>query len=205
MAKQGETQARVFEFLCRYMRENGYPPSVREIGRAVGLSSSETVQRHLEALEEQGKIRRQHSARGRAIEILEGDDPLLTPGASAAVPLVGRVAAGAPLLASEHVEGVYPFPREFIGEEPAFMLRVRGDSMIEAGIFDGDFVIVRKQETARDGEIVVALVEGGEATVKFLYRERDHVRLEPANHTMGPILCRDVQILGRVTWVVRQV
>jgi repressor LexA len=124
---------------------------------------------------------------------------------SVAVPLVGRVAAGTPLLAVENLEGVYAFPKEFVGDSPVFMLRVKGDSMIEAGIFDGDYVIARRQETARNGEMVVALVEGTDATVKYFYREDGRFRLEPANRTMQPILSNDVAVLGTVQWVVRKV
>lgn len=204
MAQRGETRERIFEYLCRTIRERGYPPSVREIGRAVGLSSTESVHRHLTELERDGKIRRRPMPGGSVIEVLAGDDAW-PEAQSVSVPLVGRVAAGAPILAAEQVEGLYAFPKEFVGEEPAFMLRVRGDSMIEAGIFDGDYVIARKQETAREGEIVVALVGGEEATVKYFHRSDGHIRLEPANRHMQPILARDVQILGRVTWVVRPV
>jgi repressor LexA len=205
VTKRGETRERVFEFLCRFTRENGYSPSVREIGRALGLRSSETVHRHLVALESAGRIRRRHGPNEHVIEVLQGDEPFLGQPVAAPVPLLGEVAAGAPILAAEHLEGVYAFPKEFIGDEPVFMLRVRGDSMIEAGIFEGDYVIARRQETARDGEMVVALVEGSEATVKFFHREADHYRLMPANRTMGPIFSRDVAILGRVIWVMRRV
>ena len=205
MAKQGETRERVYEFVCRYTKEHGHSPTVREIGRALGLRSSETVHRHLTELENEGKLRRQPASTNRAIEILDGEEPWLAPRDSAPVPLVGQVAAGVPILAAENIEGIYAFPREFVGSEPTFMLRVRGDSMIEAGIFDGDFIIARRQDTARAGEMVVALVDGGEATVKYFHRESDHFRLEPANRNMGPILSRDVRILGRVTWVVRPV
>jgi len=205
MTQQGETRARVFEFLCRFSRREGRSPTVREIGRALGLRSSETVHRHLVELEREGKIRRRSTPNTHVIEILDEEEPWLARAESVSVPLVGRVAAGAPIYASEQVEGVYAFPKELVGEEPAFMLRVRGDSMIEAGIFDGDFVIARKQETARDGEMVVALVEDEEATVKYFHREAGHYRLEPANRTMGPIYSNNVRVLGRVIWVVRPV
>lgn len=205
MTKQGETRTRVFEFLCRFTRQNGRSPTVREIGRALGLRSSETVHRHLVELEREGKIRRQSTPNSHVIEILDAEEPWLARPESVAVPLVGRVAAGAPILAAEHLEGVYAFPKELVGEEPTFMLRVRGDSMIEAGIFDGDFVIARKEETARNGDMVVALVDGEEATVKFFHRESGRFRLEPANRTMGPIFSQDVRVLGKVTWVVRPV
>lgn len=204
MPKQGETRGRVLEYLRRMAREKGGTPSVREIARALGLRSSETVHRHLVLLEREGKIRRR-PAPGSAIEILDDDEPWLTHAESVGVPLLGRVAAGVPILAVENLEGVYAFPKEFIGAEPAFMLRVRGDSMIEAGVFDGDYVIARRQETARSGEMVVALVDGEEATVKFFHRDADRIRLEPANRNMRPILARDVRILGRVCWVVRRV
>lgn len=205
VTKRGETRERVYEFLCRFTREEGRSPTVRELGRALGLRSSETVHRHLVALEREGRIRRRHTPTEHVIEILDQEEPWLARPESVPVPLVGRVAAGAPILASEHLEGVYAFPREFVGEEQAFMLRVRGDSMIEAGIFDGDYVIARRQETARDGEMVVALVGGEEATVKYFHREANGYRLEPANRNMKPIYAQDVQILGRVIWVVRRV
>ncbi|MBI3948187.1 MAG: transcriptional repressor LexA [Armatimonadetes bacterium] len=205
MARRGETRERVFEHVCRFTREKGYSPSVREIGRALGLRSSETVHRHLVELERGGRIRRGSPPIEHVIEMLDGEEPWLARAASATVPLLGRVAAGVPILAAENLEGTYAFPKEFIGDVPTFMLRVRGDSMIEAGLFDGDFVIARKQETARDGEMVVALVAGEEATVKFFHRDGAQYRLEPANRQMQPILSRDVAILGRVTWVVRKV
>jgi repressor LexA len=195
----------VFEFLCKFTRQHHRSPTVREIGRALGLRSSETVHRHLVALERVGKVRRHSTPNSFVIEILDPDEPWLAQPASVAVPLVGRVAAGAPLLAEEHREGVYAFPKEWVGEEPAFMLRVRGESMIEAGIFDGDYVIARKEETARDGDMVVALVDGEEATIKYFFREPDRYRLEPANQAMAPIFSRDVRVLGQVIWVVRRV
>jgi repressor LexA len=205
VTKQGETRARVFEFLRHFTREEGRSPTVREIGRALGLRSSETVHRHLVALEHEGKIRRRRTPTEYVVEILDEEEPWLARPQSVAVPLLGRVAAGTPTLAAEHLEGVYAFPKEFVGDAPVFMLQVRGDSMIEAGIFDGDYVIARKQETARNGEMVVALVEGEEATVKYFHREADGFRLEPANRHLRPIFSREVQVLGRVTWVVRRV
>ncbi|MDH7568854.1 MAG: transcriptional repressor LexA [Armatimonadota bacterium] len=205
MAKKGETRGRIYDYLCRFTRENGYSPSVREICRALGLRSTETVHRHLVQLEEEGRIRRHRTPNEYTIEILDGGEPWLARPQSVAVPLVGRVAAGTPLLAVENLEGVYAFPKEFVGDSPVFMLRVKGDSMIEAGIFDGDYVIARRQETARNGEMVVALVEGTDATVKYFYREDGRFRLEPANRTMQPILSNDVAVLGTVQWVVRKV
>ncbi|HOJ19993.1 MAG TPA: transcriptional repressor LexA [Armatimonadota bacterium] len=205
MSRQGETRARVFEFLCGFTRQHHRSPTVREIGRALGLRSSETVHRHLVELEREGKIRRISTPNSFVIEILDAEELWLAQPASVAVPLVGRVAAGAPLLAAEHREAVYALPKEWVGEDPTFMLRVRGESMIEAGIFDGDYVIARKEETARDGDMVVALVDGEEATVKYFFREPDRYRLEPANQAMAPIYSHDVRILGKVIWVVRRV
>lgn len=199
-----DRQAKILDFLADTLRRRGYPPSVREIGSAVGLSSSSTVHAHLDKLEQKGYIRRDPT-RSRAIEIVDKALDARPSKEMLNVPLVGRVTAGQPILATENIDDYFPVPLDFLGPGEFFMLDVRGDSMIGAGILDGDRVIVRKQDTAQDGEIVVALVGDEEATVKRLYRERDHVRLQPENPHMDPIVAVDVRILGKVVGLVRRV
>ncbi|MBE3589417.1 MAG: transcriptional repressor LexA [Firmicutes bacterium] len=196
-------QREILEFIKRRIRERGYPPSVREIGEAVGLSSSSTVHGHLARLEEKGYLRRDPS-KPRAIEVLDTPEaPAPAPAPRVVpVPVVGRVAAGTPILAEENVEDVFPLPEDWVRGGEIFMLEVRGDSMIEAGILDGDRVIVRRQDTAENGDIVVALI-GDEATVKRYYREADHIRLQPENSRMEPIRTREATIIGRVIGLVR--
>jgi repressor LexA len=201
-----ERQQQILEVIEEMIKAQGYPPTVREIGAAVGLCSPASVQGHLSALEEMGYIRRGSSKR-RALEVVRPSDAVrsqVVPLPSrAGVPLVGRVAAGVPLLAEENVQDTIDIPR-FLGEEGAcFALRVTGSSMINAGILDGDIVVVRQQETADDGDIVVALLED-EATLKRFYRESDQIRLQPENDAMEPILTRDPRIVGRVTGVLRR-
>ncbi|MBX5477127.1 MAG: transcriptional repressor LexA [Clostridia bacterium] len=196
-------QREILEFIKRRIRERGYPPSVREIGEAVGLASSSTVHGHLARLEDKGYLRRDPS-KPRAIEVLddaEPSEPIPSPRV-VEVPVVGRVAAGSPILAEENVEDVFPLPEDWVRGGEVFMLEVRGDSMIDAGILDGDRVIVRKQDTAENGDIVVALI-GDEATVKRYYREADHIRLQPENSRLQPIRTRDATIIGRVIGLVR--
>ena len=192
-------QEEILEFLKDEIRAKGYPPSVREIGAAVGLNSSATVHSHLNSLENKGMIRRDPT-KPRAIEIL--DDDFQTVVDAVAVPVVGRVTAGAPILAVENIEDYFPMPRQVIRDQEVFILQVRGDSMIEAGILDSDYVIVRKQSAADNGDIVVALL-GDEATVKTFYKEKTHVRLQPENSALSPILTQNVKILGRVIGVFR--
>jgi len=199
-----DRQVRILDFLIDTIRTRGYPPSVREIGAAVGLRSSSTVHSHLDKLEKLGYIRRDPT-RSRAIEIVDKALDVRPTKDMINVPLVGRVTAGSPVLATENVEDYFPIPLEFIGSGEFFMLRVRGDSMVGAGILDGDHVIVRKQDAAVDGDIVVALVNDEEATVKRLYREKDHVRLQPENPHMAPIIAVDVRILGKVVGLVRKI
>lgn len=195
-------QKQILAYIKETLRIKGYPPSVREIGEAVGLSSSSTVHSHLSKLEELGFIRRDPT-KPRAIEVLDEApwrQKALTP-----VPMVGRVTAGQPILAVENIEEVYPLPTEFVGnDDNVFMLAVRGDSMINAGILDGDLVIVREQNTARNGDIVVALLDGEEATVKRFYKERDYIRLQPENNYMEPIYSQNVTILGKVVGLYRR-
>jgi repressor LexA len=193
-------QQEIFDYVKRYAREHGYPPTVRDIGKAIGLTSSSTVHAHLANLEKLGLLRRDPT-KPRAIEVLA--DTAKAAAAAPGLPLVGQVAAGQPVLAEENIEEYVAVPPIAGGEDGHFVLRVKGDSMKDVGIFDGDHVVVRQQETARNGEIVVALVDD-EATVKRFFRERDHVRLQPENAAVEPIRSRDAQVLGRVVGVFRR-
>ena len=197
-------QQEIFDFIKRYSAKYGYPPTVRDIGKAVGLASSSTVHAHLANLEKIGLLRRDPS-KPRAIELLdraaEGVKSLVTPNG---LPLVGHVAAGQPVLAEENIEEYVDVPGVAGGEDGEYLLRVRGESMKNAGILEGDFVVVRPQDTAQDGDIVVALV-GEEATVKRFFRENDHVRLQPENPAFEPIRSKEVRVLGRVVGVLRKV
>lgn len=201
MKELTERQRQILQTIYDQQRASGYPPTVREIGEAVGLSSSCTVQKHLNALEKKGFIKR-NPTRSRTIEIVRFPGARHGMQRGVDVPLLGTITAGRPILAQEHVEGVFSLPQELVGDGQLFMLRVRGDSMIGRGIHNGDFVVVRQQQTARDGEIVVALL-GEEATVKTFYREPDRVRLQPENPTMAPIYCTDLSILGKVVMAIR--
>jgi repressor LexA len=197
-------QQEIFDFIKKYSAKYGYPPTVRDIGKAVGLASSSTVHAHLANLEKIGLLRRDPS-KPRALELLdraaEGVKSLVQPNG---LPLVGHVAAGQPVLAEENIEDYVDVPAVAGGEEGEYLLRVRGDSMKDAGILEGDFVVVRPQETAQDNDIVVALV-GEEATVKRFFRENDHVRLQPENSAMEPIRSKEVRVLGQVVGVLRKV
>jgi repressor LexA len=194
-------QQEIFDFIKRYSAKHGYPPTVRDIGKAIGLTSSSTVHAHLANLEKVGLLRRDPS-KPRAIEVLvDKAKQVVTPNG---LPLVGQVAAGQPVLADENIEDYVPVPEIAGGEHGEFLLRVKGDSMKDAGIFDGDHVVVQRQKAARNGEIVVALV-GEEATVKRFFKENDHVRLQPENLEMEPIRTRDLELLGRVVGVCRRV
>jgi repressor LexA len=211
-------QQEIFDFIKRYSSAHGYPPTVRDIGKAVGLASSSTVHAHLANLEKLGLLRRDPT-KPRAIELLDrvrGDVGAAVGSAvdnvrdvlrSGGLPIVGQVQAGSPVLAEENIEDYVQVPSIAGGDKGEYVLRVRGESMKDAGILEGDFVVVRPQETATDGEIVVALVgdDGEEATVKRFFREADHVRLQPENTTMQPIRSKDVQVLGRVVGVFRSV
>ena len=194
-------QQEIFDYIKRYGSQHGYPPTVRDIGKAIGLTSSSTVHAHLANLEKLGLVKRDPT-KPRALEVLVDKAREAVTGGG--LPLVGQVAAGSPVLAEENIEEYVPVPEIAGGEEGEFVLKVKGDSMINAGILEGDHVIVCKQDTAKNGEIVVALV-GDEATVKRFFREEDHVRLQPENDTLEPILTRDVQLLGRVVGVCRRV
>ncbi len=194
-------QQEIFDFIKRYSAKHGYPPTVRDIGKAIGLTSSSTVHAHLANLEKVGLLRRDPT-KPRAIEVLvDKAKQVISPDG---LPLVGQVAAGQPVLADENIEDYVPVPEIAGGEQGEFLLRVKGDSMKDAGILDGDHVVVRRQEAARNGEIVVALV-GEEATVKRFFKEKDHVRLQPENEQMEPIRTRDLEVLGRVVGVCRRV
>ena len=196
-------QQEIFDFVKRYAGEHGYPPTVRDIGKAIGLTSSSTVHAHLANLEKVGLLRRDPS-KPRALEVLV--DKAKEVVAPNGLPLVGSVAAGQPVLAEENIEEYVEVPDIAGGDQGEYLLKVHGDSMKNAGILEDDYVVVRPQNTARNGEIVVALVgEEAEATVKRFFRERDHVRLQPENETMEPIRTRDAQVLGRVVGVCRRV
>jgi repressor LexA len=197
-------QQEIFDFIKKYSAKYGYPPTVRDIGKAVGLASSSTVHAHLANLEKIGLLRRDPT-KPRAIELLDRTVGAVKSvvGGSDGLPLVGNVAAGQPILADENIEDHVTVDPRAGGDEGEFVLTVRGDSMVEAGILAGDLVVVHPQDTATDGDIVVALL-GEDATVKRFYKESDHVRLQPENETMEPIRSREVQILGRVVGVLRK-
>jgi repressor LexA len=194
-------QKEIFEFIRRYAGKYGYPPTVREIGKAVGLHSSSTVHAHLANLEKSGLLRRDPS-KPRAIELLvdRAKKVIRQPG----LPLVGQVAAGQPVLAEENIEEYLDVPDMVGGEDGDYVLRVRGESMKDAGILEDDFVVVRPADDADNGEIVVALI-GDEATVKRFFREADHIRLQPENEAMEPIRTTEAKLLGRVVGVFRKV
>jgi len=196
-----QRQTKILEFIKEEIRKKGYPPAVREIGEAVGLLSSSTVHGHLQTLEDKGYIRRDPT-KPRAIEILDSSSEALEMKKVVQVPIVGRVTAGQPILAVENIEGTLPLSADFVRQDNVFMLRVQGESMIGAGILDGDYIIVRQQSDARNGDIVVALI-GDEATVKRFFKERTLIRLQPENPTMEPIYSQDVSILGKVVGVFR--
>jgi repressor LexA len=195
-------QREIFDFISRYLSRHGYPPTVREIGKAVGLHSSSTVHAHLSKLESLGVLKRDPT-KPRAIEVLvERAKRAVRP---SGLPLVGQVAAGEPVLAEENIEEYLQVPDVIGGEAGDYVLRVRGESMVDAGILEDDFVVVRPAEKARDGEIVVALVGDDEATVKRFFRDKDQIRLQPENKRMKPIRTKDATILGRVVGVFRSI
>lgn len=200
-----QRQREILELIRSTVARRGYPPSVREIGDAVGLSSPSTVHSHLSTLTAEGYIRRDPS-KPRAIEIIDVDGAVpISRAAVRDVPLVGHIAAGSPILAEEDIEEVYPLPTELVGHEPVFMLRIRGDSMMNVGIYDGDYVVVQKQNTAANGDIVAALVDGEEATVKTFQRSDTAVTLIPENDAYEPMIFREgVEILGVVVAVLRR-
>ncbi len=201
-------QQQVYDFIESYITQKGFGPTVREIGEAVDLSSPSTVHVHLKTLEDKGYIVRD-PLKSRSIALAHKSEPIEVLGSMAfdntlTLPLVGNVAAGEPLLAEENITDTMTLPTDIVGDSASFILSVHGDSMIEAGINDGDYVVVRQQQTAHNGEIVVALLEDG-ATVKRFYREADHVRLQPENSALDPIITRDVSIVGKVVAVLRKI
>lgn len=193
-------QQEILDYIKSEILSRGFPPAVREICQAVHLKSTSSVHSHLESLEKNGYIRRDPT-KPRAIEILD-ESFNLTRREMVSVPIVGTVAAGQPILAQQNIDSYFPIPAEYMPNEQSFILRVKGESMVNAGILDGDCVLVRQQTTADNGDIVVALLDDS-ATVKTFYKEKDHIRLQPENDTMDPILVCDVQILGKVFGVFR--
>lgn len=211
--KPNEKQQQILDFLNKQVAENGYPPSVREICSAVGLKSTSTVHAYLEKLKQEGMIKKDPT-KPRALKVLKGDkkteksreniDEYYSRKELVDVPIIGRVTAGQPILAVENIEDTFPLPADYLQNATGFMLRVRGDSMVEAGILDKDLVLVRQQTTAINGDIVVALL-GDEATVKTFYREKGHIRLQPENQYLEPIIVKDnIAILGKVVGVFRR-
>ena len=203
----------ILKYIEKQVNSNGYPPSVREIGKAVGLKSTATVHGYLASLEKKGYIKKE-SQKGRTLKLLKGgaiegqqstfDKEVYSSREMVDVPVIGKITAGEPILAVENVTDTFPIPLDFVGSGESFMLTVRGESMIEAGILDGDYILVRKQNTANNGEIVVALI-GDEATVKTFYKEKDHIRLQPENCTLDPIIVPTCEILGKVSGVFRKI
>ena len=198
--KISDKQREILEYMKTEILNKGYPPTVRDICEAVNLKSTSSVHSHLETLEKNGNIRRDPT-KPRAIEIID-DNFNLTRREVVNVPMVGRVAAGEPILAVENIESYFPIPTEFMPNSESFMLKVKGESMINAGIFDGDNLLVEKCQNAKNGDMVVALVDDS-ATVKTFYKEKDYIRLQPENDSMEPIIVPDCQILGKVFGVFR--
>jgi repressor LexA len=201
----------ILKFIEKEVIANGYPPSVREIGKAVGLKSTATVHGYLAKLEEKGYIKKE-SQKGRTLKLLKGgvagqakiEEKTVYNGREMVdVPVIGKITAGEPILAFENVTDTFPIPLDFVGNGESFMLVVRGESMIEAGILSGDYILVRKQNSVENGQIAVALI-GEEATVKTFYKEKDHIRLQPENSTMDPIIVPTCEILGKVIGVFRK-
>ncbi|MCT6923652.1 transcriptional repressor LexA [Metasolibacillus sp.] len=205
MTKVSKRQEAILAFIKEEVKSKGYPPSVREIGEAVGLASSSTVHGHLARLESKGLIRRDPT-KPRAIEILDTSDNDIEQQGVIHVPLIGKVTAGLPISAIENIEEYFPLPNSYgSAEDQLFMLEIMGESMIEAGILDGDYVIVKQKSTANNGDIVVAMTEDNEATVKRFYKEKTHFRLQPENSSMDPILVNQVTILGHVVGLYRKI
>lgn len=207
----GKREKSILRFIEKQISQVGYAPSVREICKAVGLKSTATVHGYLAKLEQKGYIKKEEQ-KGRTLRLLKGgltdknketQKDFYTSKELVEVPVIGKITAGQPILAVENVTDTFPIPIDFVGNSESFMLTVRGESMIEAGILDGDYILVKKQNTANNGEIVVALIED-EATVKTFYKETDYIRLQPENHTMDPIIVPDCKILGKVAGVFRK-
>lgn len=200
-AKLSERQLLILEYIKEKIRTAGYPPSVREIGQAVGLKSSSTVHAYLVQLEELGYLRRDPATPRAVIPVSPEEKKVST---AIEIPVVGDVAAGTPILASENIETYFPVPVDMLGSGSHFILKVKGESMIEAGILDGDYLIVRQQDDASNGEIVVAMVDN-EATVKRLYRHDDYIELRPENMAMDPIIVPQAKVLGKVAGLLRKI
>ena len=198
-----QTQIEILLFIKNQIQKQGYPPAVREICKGVNLKSTSTVHRHLEKIEAKGYIRKDPT-KPRAIEVLDRDeDFLFVPKKTVDIPIIGKVTAGQPILAVEHIEDTFPVPMEMAERGSLFMLKVQGDSMMEAGIYSDDYVLVKQQNDATNGDIVVALLED-EATVKRFFKEKDYVRLQPENEAMSPILTKSVTVLGKVIGLYRK-
>ncbi len=199
-----DKQIKILQYIKDELTLRGYPPSIREICKAVGLSSTSSVHAHMNTLEEKGYIRKGSNKR-RALELIDADDICcnMPKKEIVNVPIIGTVTAGQPILAVENVDDTLPISIDFVGNKESYVLKVKGESMVDAGILDGDYVVVNHQNTAKNGDIVVALI-GDEATVKTFYKEKDHIRLQPQNSLMDPILIKDPSILGVVKAVVRR-
>ncbi len=199
-----DKQIKILQYIKDELTLRGYPPSIREICKAVGLSSTSSVHAHMNTLEEKGYIRKGSNKR-RALELIDADDICcnMPKKEIVNVPIIGTVTAGQPILAVENVDDTLPVSIDFVGNKESYVLKVKGESMVDAGILDGDYVVVNHQNTAKNGDIVVALI-GDEATVKTFYKEKDHIRLQPQNSLMDPILIKDPSILGVVKAVVRR-
>ncbi len=196
-----QKQIEILEFIKMEIQKKGYPPAVREICNGVSLKSTSTVHSHLEKLEHKGYIRKDPT-KPRAIEVLDRFDMPINKNV-VNVPIVGKVTAGQPILAVENIEDTFPVPKDLVDENNVFMLKIQGESMIDAGIYDGDFVLIKQQSDAINGEIVVALLEDS-ATVKRFFKEKDYIRLQPENQFMSPIITKDVKILGKVIGLFRK-
>ena len=209
MSGLSEREQRILEYMREYVAKWGYPPTVRDVAGALGIKSTSTVHKSIAALEKAGAIKKQAGKR-RALDIV-GSEPAKAPSTAEErddivdLPVVGRIAAGTPILAEQNIEDSFPMPSRFIGKGMNFMLTVHGQSMIEAGIFDGDYILVQQQDTASNGDIVVAMIDGmeSEATVKAFYKENGHIRLQPRNSEMEPIIVDDCKIIGLVKGVFR--
>ena len=218
LADLNEREKSILAFIEMQVKKEGYPPSVREIGKAVGLSSTATVHGYIKRLKEKGYISKVDQ-KGRTLKVVKGGkfknqeqiskmndtctQDVYTSKEMVNVPIIGKITAGEPILAVENITDTFPIPVDFVGNSESFMLKVRGESMIEAGILDGDLILVKKQNTASNGEIVVALI-GEEATVKTFYKEKDHIRLQPENSALEPIIVPMCEILGKVAGVFRK-
>lgn len=213
MSQLTDKQRAILEYIIEKVKEKGYPPTVREIGQAVALRSSSTVYGHLMSLEKKGYIKRDPT-KPRAIEILPSSYSSKLPSKvqinehlekkMVNLPILGKVAAGSPILAEENSEDFFPLPLSFVQSENCYILQIKGESMIEAGILDGDYVIVQRQEVANNGEIIVALLEN-EATIKTFYKEKNRIRLQPENALLQPIYVQNVKILGKVIGLFRKI